>query len=166
MESALGLFDYVDELANAAERMKSAGYHITVFSPVPLGHELEPVLGKQNNPIKYFTFLGGVSGFCFGMVLCLGTIAMYPLARGGRMLWAFPPPLIISYETTILLGVLSTLAAFVLFAGLPSAKEHLTPEISVDSFGLLVQGIRRGSFNEIEKILIEHGAKEVKQVEE
>ncbi len=166
MESALGLFDYVDELANAAEKMKSAGYYVEVFSPVPLGHELEPILGKQNNPIKYATFFGGVSGFCFGMVLCLGTIAMYPLARGGRMLWAIPPPLLISYETTILLGVLFTLAGFVLFAGLPATKEHLTPEVSVDSFGLYVQGIRRGGFNEVEKILTEYGAKEVKKVEE
>lgn len=166
MESALGLFDYVDDLANAAERMKGAGYHITVFSPVPLGHELEHVLGKKNNPIKYVTFLGGVSGIFFGMVLTLGTIAMYPLTRGGRPLWALPPPLLISYETTILLGVLFTLAGFVLFAGLPTSKEHLHPDIQVDSFGLLVQGIRKGGFDEIEKTLTEFGAKEVKQVEE
>lgn len=168
MEKAvLGLFTYADELIGAAKRLKKSGYDVTIFSPIPLGHELEHELGERKNPIKYFTFIGSVVGLFFGTVLTLGTAAMYVLPRGGRPIWSITPTLLMSYETTILIGVFFTLLSFLFFAKLPSfSKKIYDPAINVDSFGLLVEGNLRGKHDEIERILKEHGANEVKRVEE
>ncbi|MBI5642556.1 MAG: DUF3341 domain-containing protein [Deltaproteobacteria bacterium] len=168
MEKAvLGLFTYADELLDAAKGLKASGYDITIFSPVPLNHEIEHKIGARPNPIKYFTFIGSVVGLFFGLALTLGTAAMYVLPRGGRPIWFMTPALLMSYETTILIGVFFTLVSFLFFSKLPSFKKKIyDPEIAVDSFGLLIDGNIRGKHDEVERILKEYGASEVKRVEE
>lgn len=168
MDNALGHFEYVDGLVAAVETLQSSGYHITVFSPVPLVHELEHMPGgeKKTSPLKYFTFFGGAFGFLFGIQLVFATSALYVLPRGGRAIWSLPPALLIAYETTILLGVLCTLLGFIWLKQLPSSeKKAHRPEFGVDSFGLLVEGVGEDRFNEVEKILKEYGATEVKKLE-
>lgn len=162
--AALGLFPYVDTLLNAATRFKGSGYKITIFSPIPIGHEIEHEMGPRKNPIKYLTFFGGVAGFWFGVLLAFGTSALYVLPRGGRPLFFITPTLLISYEAAILFGVFMSLLGFLVFAKLPSfKKDYYDPEVAVDSFGLLVES--EDDFYEIEKILLDHGAFEVRKVE-
>ena len=165
-KAVMGLFTYVDVLLEAAKRLKDSGYTISIFSPIPLAHEIEPVLGERPNYIRYFTFVGGVIGFFFGLLLTLGTAAMYVLPRGGRPIFPITPTLLISYESTILIGVFFTLVSFGIFARLPFfGKRVYDPEVAVDSFGLLVDDIREDKFDEVEKILKEFGADEVKRIE-
>jgi molybdopterin-containing oxidoreductase family membrane subunit len=166
-KAVLGLFTYVDDMLAAADKLKKSGFSgITIFSPIPLGHEIEHVLGERKNYVKYFTFLGGVTGFFFGTLLAFGTAALYILPRGGRAIFAVTPTLIISYETTILIGVFFTMLGFMLFAKLPSYKKKIyDPEVSIDSFGLLVD-VSEAEINDVTKTLKELGANEVKTVEE
>lgn len=162
----LGVFSYIEEMVEAASRLKSAGYEITVYSPVPIDHEIEHVVGEKKSNDKYLTLAGGLVGFTFGVILALGTSALYVLPRGGRPIWAIPPTLIISYETTILLGVLFTLLAFIFFKRLPKLKrDAFVPDVAIDSFGLLIEGIKSNEFEYVEKTLLEFGAKEVKRIE-
>lgn len=162
----LGLFSYVDTMLEAAEKLKSSGHSITIFSPIPLGHEIDHTLGERKNYIKYLAFIGAVIGYIFGIVLAFGTAAMYVLPRGGRPIFPITPTLLISYETAILFGVFFSLAGFLIFAKLPSFKENFyDPEVAVDSFGLLVDGVKEDRFDEIEKVLKDHGADEVKRIE-
>lgn len=167
-KAVLGLFSYADEMIDAAKMLEGTGYDITMFSPVPLGHELEHAMGERKNLIKYLTLAGSIMGWCFGLLLTLGTAAMYILPRGGRPIWFLTPSLLLSYETTILIGVFLTLLGFFLFAKLPSyGKKIYDPEVAVDSFGLLVDGSKvKGKQEEIERILREYGAHEIKMVEE
>lgn len=163
----LGLFKHADTMLDAAKRLESAGYAFTVYSPVPLVHEIDHEFGERKSYIKYFTFFGGLSGFFTGTLLALGTAALYVLPRGGRPIFFITPTLIISYETTILFGVGITLLSFLLFAGLPSFKKDVPSyEVAIDSFGLLVDDVREDEFVKLEKILREYGADEVKRVEE
>ncbi|MBI5326708.1 MAG: DUF3341 domain-containing protein [Deltaproteobacteria bacterium] len=166
-KAVLGLFTYVDDMLAAADKLKKSGFSdVTIFSPIPLGHEIEHVLGERKNYVKYFTFLGGFTGFFVGTLLALGTAALYVLPRGGRAIFAVTPTVIISYETTILFGVFFTLMGFVLFAKLPSYKKKIyDPEVSIDSFGLLVD-VSEADINDVTKTLKESGANEVKTVEE
>jgi molybdopterin-containing oxidoreductase family membrane subunit len=162
-QAVMGLFTYVDVLLEAAKRLKDSGYTISIFSSIPLAHEIEPVLGERPNYIRYFTFFGGVCGVIFGLVLTLGTAVMYVLPRGGRPLFSATPTLLITYEATILLGVLFTLLGFAIIARLPSYRKKIyDPEVAVDSFGLLVDDIREDKFDEVEQILKEFG--EVEQI--
>ncbi|MBI5048772.1 MAG: DUF3341 domain-containing protein [Deltaproteobacteria bacterium] len=88
------------------------------------------------------------------------------LPRGGRAIFAVTPTLIISYETTILIGVFFTMLGFMLFAKLPSYKKKIyDPEVSIDSFGLLLY-VSEAEINDVTKTLKESGANEVKTVEE
>ncbi|MEK6790876.1 MAG: DUF3341 domain-containing protein [Deltaproteobacteria bacterium] len=162
----LGLFDYVDDLLEAAQEMKNAGYCITVFSPIPLGHEIEHAIGEKKNPLKWLTLLGAVGGFFTGLVFTLGTSAMYPLSRGGKPIFAITPTLLIAYETTILFGVLFTIGGFFLFSRLPFFGKRPNDEaFNIDSFGLMVEGVASDSEAEIGHRLVEFGAKEVKTLE-
>lgn len=162
----LGLFTYVDTLLEAAEKLKGSGYSITIFSPIPLGHEIDHALGERKNYIKYLAFIGAVVGFILGIVLTLGTAALYVLPRGGRAIFPATPTLLLSYETAILLGVQFTLMGFLVFAKLPSFKgKFYDPEVAIDSFGLLVDGVREDKFGDIEKVMREYGANEVKRIE-
>lgn len=164
--AVLGVFPYVENLIDATVRLKNSGYEFTLFSPVPLGHELDHVIGAKKSGIKRFTFFGALFGFIFGIQLVFITSAIYVLPRGGRAIWAMTPTLLISYETTILLGVLFTFLGFLVCAKLPSLKKRVhDPRLAIDSFGLLVSGISKDMFNDVENILKEFGANEVKRVE-
>lgn len=166
-KALLGLFEHADTLIDAADNLKKSGYGITIFSPVPLGHELEPALGERKNHVRYFAFFGGVWGFFFGTIFALGTAALYVLPRSGRPLFPVTPTLLIAYETTILSGVIFTLIGFLLFTKLPSfwKPKIYDPQVNVDSFGLLVEELREDRFEEVERILREFGAFDVKTVE-
>lgn len=155
-------------MMEAAERLQSTGYDVTMFSPVPLGHEPEYGAVKQrHNYVRYFTLFGGVAGFFFGIMLTLGTAVMYILPRGGKPLFSMTPTLLISYETAILFGVLWTFIGFLIIAKLPCyGKGRLyDPVVNVDGFGLLVDGIRDDMYDVVEGILREFGAHEVKPLE-
>lgn len=167
MEKAiLGLFAYVDTMLEAAKKLKDAGHSITIFSPIPLGHEIEHALGERKNYIKYLAFIGAVIGYIFGIVLALGTAVLYVLPRGGRAIFPATPTLLISYETAILFGVFFTLGGFFVFAKLPSFREKFYDhEVAIDSFGLLVEGVKEERFGDIEKVMKEYGANEVKRIE-
>ncbi len=167
-KGVLGLFEYVDKLLVAAERLKGEGHGVTILSPVPLVHEIEHEFGKPRSYLKYFSFFGALAGFTGAVVLALGTSALYPLPRGGRAIFTATPTLLVAYVLTILGGVGMTFLGFVYLSGLPDffKKRVDEPEIAVDAFGLLVGGIEEDGFDEIEKVLKECGAHEVKKVEE
>src|SRR4030065_2779025 len=102
MEKAvLGLFTYVDALIDASKKLRGSGFEITIFSPIPINRELEHEFGEKPNYTKYLTFLGAIGGFVFGLVLTLGTAAMYVLPRGGRAIWPGTPTQLMAYVTAI-----------------------------------------------------------------
>jgi len=166
-ESVMGFFPYVNDLRKAASKLKAMNYgEITVFSPVPINHEIDEVIGEGHNYLKYFTFFGGVLGLMLGTLFALGTAALYVLPRGGRAIFPVTPTLIVSYEATILCGVFATLIGFLLLTRLPSfRKKTYDVKVNVDRFGLLVHagGAR---IETVEELLKEFGADEVKRVEE
>jgi len=130
MRAVLGLFTYVDALLEAAGRLKDSGYGVTIFSPIPLGHEIEHTLGGRKNHIRYFAFFGAVIGFIFGVLLTLGTAAMYVLPRGGKPIFSITPTLLISYETASFLACLQASSGFAYLQGfLTMEKRYMTTRL-------------------------------------
>ncbi len=169
-KSILGIFSYVDNMLAAAQTVKCLGHKVTMISPVPLVHEVEHVFGHRKNYLRYFTFFGAASGLVAGTLLTFITSVLYVLPRGGMPIFAITPTMLISYETTILGGVILTLLGFLFLAGLPmlDKRESDVADIAIDSFGLLVDikvDTKEGMYEEVEKTLKEYGAKEVKRVE-
>ena len=164
----LGLYTHADEVVEASVKAKRSGYSVTLFSPIPLVHEIEHIEGERMDYVRFFTLLGGISGITFGILFPLTVAIMYILPRGGWPIAAVPPTLLIGYESTILIGVVMTLIGFVLISRLPSfwGNKVDEPMVSVDAFGLLIKDVAPDDYENVEKFLMETGASEVKRVEE
>ncbi len=164
-QTVIGLFEYVDTMLAVASRLRQSSdvKDVSVLSSVPICEEVEHTLGERKDPVRYFSFAGAVAGLFGGAILTIGTAVLYVLPRGGRPIISIPPTLIISYETLILGGVLATLAGFIITARLIICKdEPYHDRISEDRFGLMVN-VEPERVEEVERILSEGGAEEVKR---
>ena len=163
--NALGLFGGPKAALAAAGKLKGAGFEsLDLISPIPL-HGVEEVLGKKTSVIKRFTFFGAIIGGLSGFVLAAGTAALYLHPTGGRPIITFPPFLIITYEMTILFGILATVLGFLISARLPVLRERIyVPESAVDKFAVTVACEADEDVKRATEILREAGAEEVSEI--
>jgi Protein of unknown function (DUF3341) len=89
---------------------------------------VEAILAQKPSRLRFFALFGGLSGFCGGLALTIGTVLSWPIMTGGKPIISLPPFLIIAYLLTILLGSLGAFAGFLLLARLPSAQGLPCPE--------------------------------------
>lgn len=106
----IATFKTPSALYAAAKRVRAAGFcKWDVFSPFPI-HGMDQAMGLRRSKVPVFTFLGGATGLCLGMLMSwyMGEID-YPLIVGGKPffspIFTFP----IAYELTILLAAFGTL---------------------------------------------------------
>ena len=163
---ALGLFETPSEALAAAGELKGSGLgQPSVISPIPL-ETAEEVLGEKKSAIKRFTFFGAIFGCLGGFALAAGTAVLYLHPTGGRPIITWPPFLIITYEMTILCGILATVVGFLVSARFPAFSERIyVPEAAVDKFA--VADVLRGPGrvrSKAEAILRGAGAEEVREV--
>ena len=116
----LAEFETAAEIKHAATAVRQAGYqHWDVFTPFPI-HGLDEAMGLRHSPVGWFAFLGGLTGFCTGMLMIWFMNGFdYKLPIGGKPLFspvfAFP----ISYELTILFGAFGSVLGMLLTNRLP-----------------------------------------------
>jgi hypothetical protein len=165
--NALGLFRDPDSALAAARRLKSAGMdELEILSPIPI-HGIDDVLGPKKSVIKRFTFFGGIFGGLSGFALAAGTAILYVHPTGGRPIITLPPFLIITYEMTILCGILATVLGFLISARFPAIRERVyAPEAAVDKFAVAVACDSADAASIAEAILFEAGAIEVRNISE
>jgi hypothetical protein len=136
------------------------------MSPIPI-EGVEEVLGEKKSAIKRFTFFGALIGGISGFVLAAGTAVLYLHPTGGRAIITIPPFLIITYELTILFGILFTVLGFLISARLPVIRERVyVPESAVDKFAVTVACDNDEQFKRAEAILLEAGAEQVRELAE
>ena len=135
----VGLFHDPQSALAAAGELKNAGFETPeLMSPVPI-EGVEEVLGKKKSIIKNFTFFGGLIGGISGFTLASVTAILYPHPVGGRPIITIPPYLIITYELTILFGILFTVLGFFISSRLPAIRNRMyVPEAAVDKFAVAV----------------------------
>lgn len=165
--NALGLFHDPDSALKAAGDLMSAGFERPeLLSPIPL-HGVEEVLGPKKSVIRRFTLFGGIFGAIGGFALAAGTAVMYLHPTGGRPIITIPPFLIITYEMTILFGILATVLGFLISARFPAIRERVyVPEVAVDKFAVTVLCEESDQFDRAEAILRQAGAEEVRNISE
>ena len=164
---ALGLFSGPDAALSAAGQLKGAGFATpSLMSPIPL-EGVEEVLGEKNSVIKRFTLFGAITGGIFGFLLAAGTAVLYLHPTGGRPIITMPPFLIITYEMTILFGILFTVLGFFISSRLPAIRERVyVPETAVDKFAVAVAVDDDAHYQKAERILRAAGAEEVRPMRE
>lgn len=164
---ALGLFEAPSQALAAAGKLKADGFgKPSVISPIPL-EAAEEVLGEKKSAIKHFTFFGALFGGIGGFVLAAGTAVLYLHPTGGRSIITLPPFLIITYEMTILCGILATVIGFLVSARFPAFRERIyVPEAAVDKFAVAVPCADESGLERAKAILRGEGAWEVRELTE
>ncbi len=165
--AVLATFRYEEDFLAGAERVKTAGIgRISLMSPLPL-EDAQEVLGLKTSPVRRFSLAGAIFGAISGFAMAVGTALVFVLPTGGRAIIAVPPYLIITYEMTILLGVLFTLLGFFVVSGLPAWRDKpYTPESNIDRFVVVVEGAADADAARAETMLREAGAEETRRVED
>jgi molybdopterin-containing oxidoreductase family membrane subunit len=160
----LGIFDNVDGMMQALEQARERRLEIIdVYTPVP-DHNVTAFVSPKKSPVRYVSFSGGITGLVSGMALAIGTSLVWNLIVGGKPVTSIIPFLVIGFELTILFGAIATLAALLLFGGMPYRKfpaPGYRPEFSDDRFGVWIGGAEM----EARKLLEEAGAVEVQPVD-
>ncbi len=161
----IGLFHDPDSALAAAGKLKGAGFETPELqSPIPI-HGVEEVLGKKKSVIKRFTLIGAITGGTTGFLLAAITAVMFPHPTGGRAIITIPPYLIITYELTILFGILATVLGFLISARLPAIKERLyVPEAAIDKFVVSVACENVENISRASDIYRDLGVDEIRQV--
>ena len=165
--NSLGLFHDPESALVAAGRLRDAGFaRPEIMSPIPI-HGVDEVLGPQKSVIRRFTLFGGILGGLAGFTLAAGTAILFVHPTGGRPVITIPPFLIISYEMTILCGILATVLGFLISARFPAIRERIyVPETAVDKFAVMVLCTSEEFFDRAESILRDSGADDVRRMSE
>ena len=163
-ESLIGLYRYEEDFLDVAGKLKAMSVPgLSVMTPIPM-HDVEKTLGIGKSPVRYFSLTGAILGAISGFALAAGTALVFLLPTSGRAIIPIPPYLVITYEMTILFGVLATLLGFHVVSGLPAWEEApYTPEVNVDRFAVVVPS-DSPDLSRIESIMREGGADEIKRV--
>ncbi|MCZ6879841.1 MAG: DUF3341 domain-containing protein [Gammaproteobacteria bacterium] len=164
--NVMGIFEFEDEFIGALRRLKESGFDdLTAMSPIPL-HEADHILGFGKSPVRRFTLAGTIIGAAGGFAMAVATALTFILPTSGRPIITIPPFLIITYEMTILFGVLFTLLGFHVVSGLPAWRDRIyLPASNVDRFTLVVECVEGDNSKLAENIILESGAEEVSRVE-
>ncbi len=162
----MGTFLYEEDFISAAENLKTSGFdNISLLSPLPL-EEVQEVLGLGKSPVRRFALAGAIIGAISGFAMAAGTALVFILPTGGRAIITIPPYLIITYEMTILLGVLFTLLGFHFVSGLPAWRDKpYLPSANIDRFVVVVEGAEADQVARAEAIIRDAGADEIQHVE-
>ncbi|MBI4006352.1 MAG: DUF3341 domain-containing protein [Gammaproteobacteria bacterium] len=165
-KNIMALFQYQDDFLNAARKLKASGFdRISLMTPIPM-HDAEKIAGLDKSPVRRFSLIGAILGGLSGFAMATACALVFILPTGGRAIITFPPFLVISYEMTILIGVLSTLLGFHIVSGLPAWRDKpYRMETSIDRFSLVVGFDPDDDPALAEKIMRDAGAEKIIQVE-
>ncbi|MCK4774671.1 MAG: DUF3341 domain-containing protein, partial [Candidatus Krumholzibacteria bacterium] len=114
-------FDDKHEFIKKVEEIVDSGVPkktINTFTPY-IVHEIEELLDTSQSNVRFFAGTGGVTGLAAGFAFTIYTVLAWPLYTGGKPLISIPAFLVISYDLTILLGVLTAFVGFFALARLP-----------------------------------------------
>ncbi len=164
----VGFYDDDQKCLEAATKMREAGYtKFDAITPFPV-HGMEEAVGVKRSPIPYVTFVMALTGCSAGLFFQYWTSAVdWPVMVGGMPFFSLPAFIPVTFETTILFGALSSVAAMFAFNGLPKVDPPvLHPDLTCSRFALWVPSDEPG-YDEakVKAFLNELGAEDVQSGE-
>lgn len=136
--NTLAVFSGLNAVLEGIRSMQSEGKKkFLVYSPVP-HHDIEHALHRPASPVRIYTLVGALLGFCTGWALTIYSVHSYPLIVGGKPLISIPPFGVLAYILTILFGALATMLGFLINARLPQLRLAMAYDerLSSDHFGI------------------------------
>jgi len=168
-----GIFEDFDSARDVVSSLKVLDLkemvvdNIELYSPIE-HPEVEEILGDFHQPIQRFSLFGALTGAIGAFLLAAAAAqAMFTVQpQGGKPVIPLPTNIVISYEGTILIGVLSTIAAFFIYAGLPRRlHKHYDHKVSIDQIGIEVQVLPE-HMHLVRAVFDSHQATEIREVVE
>ena len=136
----LAIFDDVDPAAHGVDKLREMGVadaDMNVIAGIPV---TEAMLGRKRQWSNVPRLAGGgaVAGFFVGVFLSVGTPQMYSIHVGGQPLIPVPPMVVVIFEMTMLLMLISTFLGVFLDSSFPSySPKEYVPEISDGKVALM-----------------------------
>ncbi len=144
--SLTAIFTTPNEIIKAAKAVQEAGYSkYDVHTPYPL-HGMDDAMELKETKLGFVTLAAGIMG-ATGMISFASWVASvdYPQVIGGKPYWSWPAFVPVTYEIAVLMAVLLTVAALIVFFfKFPNVSHplHDTPymkKVSADKFGVSIQ---------------------------
>lgn len=144
--SLSAIYSTPNDIVAAAKTVRDAGYtRFDVHTPYPI-HGLDGAMGLKETKLGFVTLFSGILG-AVGMISFASWVAIvdYPQVIGGKPYWSWPAFVPVTYEIAVLLAVLGTVGAMIIFFfKFPNTSHplHDTPymkKVSSDKFGVTVQ---------------------------
>ncbi len=140
------LFDKPDDIINAANKVKNSGYkYFDVNTPYPL-HGMDDAMGLKSSKMGYVTLFAGFSAATFILFFMYWAVSVnYPLVIGGKPFFALPAYVPITFEFTVLTGVLSTVFGMIAvvfnlpFNSHPLHDTNYMKNVSSDKYGIVIE---------------------------
>jgi hypothetical protein len=162
-------FSDPDRLVHAVSMVRGEKLRVhDVYAPYPI-HGLDAAMGLRRTRLPVVTLFAGLFGLTFALSMQFyANVLDWRLNVGGKpdnSTLAFVP---ITFELTVLLGALSTVAALLVRARLYPGKEpQLAAEGVTDDVFALVLRLPETAFarRRVDKILIECGATQIAEKE-
>lgn len=163
-QGILGLFKHLDTVCHAVEKVKGRQEFKDheVYSPTSY-HEIEHSCGYSPSPVRWFTFVGAMTGTFTGFALPLLCDWDWPIVVGGKTagIYSLPAYVVLGFEFTILFGAIATVLGVLVMCRLPNPKVTiLDKRLTDDMFGIWVPNATVDGPQA--KFLKEAGAVEVK----
>lgn len=137
--AVIGSFENIEEVRAAATTLREAGFqNATVYSPVH-SPEIREEPGGPEAHLGWFALAGAMFGGMVGLSLTIGASTQWPIMTGGQPIVSLPPFFVVSFELTILFGVIGTFLG--MLWGFRQSKinpKFYDSRFAVDRFGLCV----------------------------
>lgn len=170
LHGLLAEFETPGALIAAARKVRNAGYtEFDCYSPFPV-HGIDPAMGIKATRLPIVVFLGGLTGLVLGTLMQWWMNAYdWPWNVAGKPTWSVPANVPISYETTILLSVLTTFFGMWAANKLPQVwhpffRLDRFARVTDDGFFLGVEaGDKRFDLEQTRQLLVAAGATHIEE---
>ncbi len=161
-------FEFLDDTCEAIRHLQAQGYQkIVTHSPCPR-KELETALNTPHSRLPFLTFIFVGLGTLSALAMTVWMSLQWVLPVSGKAIISYHPILIITFELSILFGVLGTLLGMVLLGKLdsfrvkrPKSKLYTSYDrFTQDRFGIVVYcpGLE---IDTVEEIMTQNSAEEI-----
>jgi hypothetical protein len=119
-------FESVEQLLQAAARVRDAGYTRWDAHTPFVVHGLDAAMGIRPTILPYLVFAGGLTGTTCGILLQWFTNAHdYPFLISGKPIFSLPANIPVAFEMTILFAALTALVGMLALNLLPQLAHPL-----------------------------------------
>ncbi len=141
----VGLFDDVDELISAAEKVCASGAKDwDCHTPYPV-HGLDKAMGLEDSPMPYVTLTAGFVGLTVAILMTAGlNVFHYPIQIGGKALFSWQAFVPIYFELFVLFAAVATFLGVIVFCRLgrwhsPLHDSGVMGEITCNRFAIVMR---------------------------